>query len=91
MPTSKYSVWWTGRVDKRMEKLPAPQKVKLNLLIKDLREKGPIRKEWPNFSDLGKNKYHCHLSYHWAACWYWEKKTIKIEVTYAGSREGAPY
>ena len=45
MPTSRYTVWWTGRVDKRMKKLPAPQKVKLNLLIKDLREKGPIQKE----------------------------------------------
>lgn len=74
-----------------MEKLPAAEKVNLNFLIKDLEDKGPIRKERSRFSKLGKNKYHCHLSYHWAACWYWEKKTIEIEVTYVGSREDAPY
>ena len=35
------------------------------------------------------NEYHCHLSYHWVACWRHEKETIEIEVYYAGSRENA--
>ena len=37
-------------------------------LILDLKESGPVQIGWPNFSSLGKNKYHCHLSYHWIAC-----------------------
>jgi hypothetical protein len=38
-----------------------------------------------------KNKYHCHLSYHWIACWEETIKGIEMEVYYAGSRENAPY
>ncbi|WP_288189490.1 hypothetical protein [uncultured Treponema sp.] len=59
----------------------------------DIEEKGPIRTEWKNFSDLGKNKYHCHLNYSYVACWYYDKKAdaYLVEVTYAGSRENAPY
>ena len=60
-------------------------------LIDDLIEKGPIRKEWPNFGVLGKNEYHCHLSYKWIACWYYDNNSMNIEVYYAGSRENAPY
>jgi hypothetical protein len=37
------------------------------------------------------NKYHCHLSNKWVACWKNEKDSIIIEVYYAGSRENAPY
>jgi hypothetical protein len=32
-----------------------------------------------------------HLLHKWVACWYWEKKSIVIEVNYVGSRENAPY
>jgi len=44
-----------------------------------------------NFSKLGENEYHCHLTYHYIACWKQEKNTIIIEVYYVGSRENAPY
>ena len=37
------------------------------------------------------NTHHCHLSYHWAACWIETIKGIELEVTYVGSRENAPY
>lgn len=61
------------------------------MLVNDLIEKGPVQKEWPNFSPLGKNTYHCHLSYSWVAVWYCEKDSVVLEVTYVGSREDAPY
>ena len=76
---------------KGIQKMPESMQVKLANLVEDLRDNGPIRAEWPNFSQLGKSQYHCHLSHKWVACWYWEKGTIEIEVYYAGSRENAPY
>ena len=64
---------------------------KLFALAANLKETGPIRQDWPNFSEIGKNEYHCHLSHKWVACWRYEKKSIIIEVYYVGSRENAPY
>ncbi len=61
-------------------------------LVKDLEDRGPVLPEWPNYGMLeGTNTYHCHLSYHWAACWIETVKGIELEVTYVGSRENAPY
>lgn len=77
--------------------MPEDEQEKWLLLVKDLRKKGPIRSEWPNFSRLEKekgmkpSKYHCHLSHSWVACWSTKKRTIEIEVYYVGSREDAPY
>lgn len=86
-----YIVKTTKNVDKNINKLPENIKKKLVALIDDLRDDGPIRKDWNNFSMIGENKYHCHLAYHWVACWHYEKESIIIEVYYAGSREKAPY
>ena len=86
-----YRIVVSRRVLKNIQKMPEPMQVRLANLVEDLRDNGPIRSEWPNFTQLGKNRYHCHLSYQWVACWYWEKGTIEIEVYYAGSRENAPY
>lgn len=44
-----------------------------------------------NYSKLGPDNYHCHLSRKWVACWTNENGTLTIEVYYAGSRESAPY
>ena len=86
-----FKVKTTKQVEKNIKKLPENIKKKFNVLLEDLRDKGPILKNWKNFSAIGTNKYHCHLAYHWVACWRCEKKSIIIEVYYAGSREGAPY
>ncbi len=64
---------------------------KMATLLLNLEEKGPIRNEWPNFSKLGKDLYHCHLARKWVACWQYEDNSILIEVYYAGTRENAPY
>lgn len=86
-----YQVRLGKHVLKRIERLPFGVQQKLGNLVQDLRNDGPVQALWPNFSRLGQNKYHCHLSYKWVACWYHEKGTLRIEVYYAGSRENATY
>ena len=79
------------KVLKELKRLPEAIQDKFLALVEDLKAKGPVQAEWKNFSKLGENKYHCHLSYSWVACWRNEKGTLIIEVYYAGSRENAPY
>ncbi|MBT4504371.1 MAG: hypothetical protein HOC74_41985 [Gemmatimonadetes bacterium] len=86
-----YEVIIKKKTLKNIRRMPAPIQKKMANLAEDLRDKGPIRSDWPNFSKLGKNEYHCHLSHSWVACWYHERNTVVIEVYYAGSRENAPY
>jgi|GEM_PF-3331035 len=43
----------TKKVLKNIEKMPAPVQKKLVNLIDDLRDRGPLRSEWPNYSKLG--------------------------------------
>jgi hypothetical protein len=60
-----------------------------------------MRKNWPNFGPLYKQKgvpdnaYHCHLKQGrptYVACWKIEDKKVKIvEVYYVGTHENAPY
>jgi mRNA-degrading endonuclease RelE of RelBE toxin-antitoxin system len=76
---------------KGLKKLPPSIRDTFFLLVKDLEDEGPTQHRWPNYSKLGKKKYHCHLTRSWVACWEYEKGDIKIEVYYAGSREKAPY
>ncbi|MBN1647832.1 MAG: hypothetical protein JW874_07355 [Spirochaetales bacterium] len=64
---------------------------KMVQLLDDMRKSGPIRKDWNNFSTIGKNSYHCHLSRKWVVCWRVRTGQKIIEVYYAGSREDAPY
>lgn len=86
---------WEVRVKKKvakgLENLPKNVQKLLFLLIADLQGEGPIQKGWPNFSSLGQDRFHCHLTYRYVACWTWRKGAIEIEVYYAGSREKAPY
>jgi len=86
-----YNVIIKKRVQKAFKKLPLKIQKKLSLLIDDLRDKGPIQDNWPNYGKIGEIDHHCHLDYSWVACWSHEKDTIVIEVYYAGSRENAPY
>jgi len=74
-----------------MEKAPEEVFILFGQLLADLTEKGPVQPAWPNYSKLGKDRYHCHLAYRWVACWYHAANSVLIEVYYAGSREDAPY
>jgi mRNA-degrading endonuclease RelE of RelBE toxin-antitoxin system len=80
---------------KQVVKLPIRAKEALTELIRDMEKNGPIRGDWPNFSTLSNNRYHCHLKKGrptYVAIWEVRNKEIKlIEVTYAGTHEKAPY
>lgn len=91
MKIKKYKIKIKKKYIKGLSKLPLIVQKKFSLLIKDLRDKGPNQYNWPNFSKLGKGKFHCHLGYSWVACWENKKNTLIIEVYYVGSRENAPY
>ena len=86
-----YRVVWKRKVDKQIAKLPKMEQFKFVELVNDLKEKGVIQPDWPNYSKLEDNSFHCHLSRRWVACWKWFEESIVIEVYYAGSRENAPY
>ena len=87
----EYEVRIGKKALKGIAKLGKKEREMLAKLISDLRRSGPSQPAYPHFSALGGSRYHCHLSYHWVACWYNEKGNIKIEVYYVGSRESAPY
>ena len=78
-----------------MRGLPEGVKASLVTLIKEIEIYGPNRGNWPNYSKLPQNRYHCHIkggSPTYVAIWEVIDKKVKIvEVTYAGTREKAPY
>lgn len=77
---------------KSVKKLPKLVFEYFELLVADLKQNGPVRNNWQNYGIIkGTNTHHCHLRHDWVACWVETEKGIKIEVTYAGSRESAPY
>lgn len=86
-----YEIKIKRKLEKNLNKLPLMVQKKFFRLVLDLRDKGPEQPNWPNYSKLSPNEYHCHLRYSWVACWKHEKKSILIEVYYVGSREKAPY
>lgn len=87
----RYKVGMSRSSQKSAKKLPMKEKLVLAHLLMDIEENGPVQPKYQNFSKLGKDKYHCHLSYHYVACWYNENGTVEVEVYYVGSRESAPY
>lgn len=87
----KYKILISKQVDKKIRSLRNNEKKKLAQLLDDLQDYGPERVEWKNFSKLSKDEYHCHLSYHWVACWRKQQDILVLEVYYVGSRENALY
>jgi mRNA-degrading endonuclease RelE of RelBE toxin-antitoxin system len=86
-----YQVRIRKRAARGLGRLPKNVQQLLYLLVADLKADGPIQKSWQNFSSLGRDRYHCHLTYRYVACWTCRKGDIVIEVYYVGSREKAPY
>ena len=91
----QWSVNLSGRVVKKLTKLPETVKTSLVALIRDIQDKGPVRGNWPNYSRLGGNRHHCHLKKGkttYVAIWQIIDKEIRIvEVSYVGTHEKAPY
>jgi mRNA-degrading endonuclease RelE of RelBE toxin-antitoxin system len=82
-------------LNKQIKKLPSKVQNLLIALERDMEAHGPIRGDWPHFSALSGNRYHCHLKKGrptYVAIWEVIDKEIRlIEVTYAGTHEKAPY
>jgi hypothetical protein len=91
----KWTVTEKAGLHKRVRKLPGSVQNLLIALKKDMEANGPIRGDWPNFSALSGDRYHCHLKKGhptYVAIWEVMYKEIRlIEVTYAGTHEKAPY
>lgn len=90
-----WEVWISRKNQKKVDKLPLPVREAYTLLLIDLKQFGPIRGDWPNYSKLGKNEHHCHIKNgkpSYVAIWVlFDKRNKKIEVSYVGTRENAPY
>lgn len=80
------------KVQKQFAQLPSSQQNLARALFRDLHDSGPVQGSWPNYSKLGHNLHHCHLSHKWVACWEVKNQQVRIvEVYYVGSRKDAPY
>ncbi|MEI6057131.1 MAG: hypothetical protein WCR55_13875 [Lentisphaerota bacterium] len=87
----KYQIVFKRKIEKALKALPENIKDLFFILVSDMKESGVLQPGWKNFSKLGNNKYHCHLTYSYVACWELKDNKITIEVYYVGSRENAPY
>jgi len=62
---------------KNLRKLPLNVQQRFEALAILLRDGGPTGPHnWSNYGKLGENKYHCHLTYHYVACWRNEKRNL---------------
>ncbi|MBM3306431.1 MAG: hypothetical protein FJY79_10910 [Candidatus Aminicenantes bacterium] len=86
-----YQVRIKRKTERGLAKLPENVRRLLYLLVTNLQDSGPIQPTWRNFSSLDDDRYHCHLTYRYVACWTHRTGEIIIEVYYVGSREKAPY
>jgi len=74
---------WTVKerrsLSKQVRMLPENVQNLLIALKKDIEANGPIRGNWPNFSALSNNQYHCHLKKGHLPLWLygrlWTKKS----------------
>ena len=87
---------WTVLIKRKLlrdvESLPLTVQRKFAALKMDLEADGPVQPSWQNYSKLGENRHHCHLTHHYVACWtVLSGNEMKLEVYYVGSRESAPY
>lgn len=87
----RYLVGLNKKSLKNLKKLPINAQYVLDDLLKAIEESGPVQPSFSHYSKLSENEYHCHLNYHWVACWRCENGKYKVEVYYVGSRESAPY
>lgn len=89
---------WVVKLHKKAEKqalkMPRQAMAALYQLMLCIKENGPVRGDWPNYSKLPGNRHHCHLKKGkptYVAVWTEDKETITVEIIYAGTHEKAPY
>ena len=86
-----YSVVMNKKSLKNLAKLPKNAQYVLGDLLEAIKNYGPVQPSFSHYSKLSETEYHCHLSYHWIACWRCQNGEHRVEVYYVGSRESAPY
>ena len=90
-----WTVIYSRKAEKQQQRLPARVKAVLDALILEIKQLGPVRGTWSNYSKLGDGQHHCHLKKGqptFVAVWQVTDRTIKIvEVIYDGTHEKAPY
>ena len=87
-----WKVVFTSRAEKELKRLPEKEQRKARALVNAIEILGPVQGGWPNYSRLGFDKHHCHLSYRYVMVWrVVDKEAQTAEVQYVGSRENAPY
>jgi len=91
-----WNVYFTKKTSKKLKTLPNKVMNLLNVLTWEIERYGPVRGNWPNYSKLGPNRHHCHLTKKgkptFVAVWEESETGIQlVEITYVGSREKAPY
>lgn len=99
-PRSRWRVDYTDEAAEQAQNLPEKVRNILDTLVAEIEAQGPVRGNWKNYSKLeGQNtKHHCHLRDGrptYVACWEvipTLPDTPKlVSITYAGTREKAPY
>jgi len=90
-----WRVRFSTKAGKAAQSLARPVQAALWLLIGDLKLKGPVAGNWPNYSKLDRDRHHCHIKKGrptYVVIWR-EVKTEErtIEVVYAGTHEKAAY
>jgi hypothetical protein len=74
----EWNVRFSNTAGKQYEKLKRSGQKKcsvndlIDLLVLEIQQQGPERKNWPNYGKLSKNSYHCHLKKGrptYVACW----------------------
>ena len=64
-----YEVRLTKKAAKGIRSLPKNAQETFWTLVHAIEDTGPVQPRFPNYSKLGNFTYHCHLAYHWVACW----------------------
>ena len=97
MSTDRWTYTILGQAKKALAKglIQGRARNALDLFLVELSCLGPYRSNWPNYTKMNDEEYHCHLKKGrptYVVCWRIISKIEKtIEVYYAGTHEKAPY
>lgn len=92
-----WKVYFSGKANKQVRKLPCGILDRLYALKLDLETKGPVQTSWRNYSQIvgGKDVHHCHLNSgrpRYVVVWKVLDREIQImEIWYVGPHGSADY
>jgi len=92
-----WEVWFSAKAKRQAEKLPEAVQKRLKYLVEEIKVRGPVRTNWPNYGKLKGHGdcHHCHLrkgKATYVAVWQVQDQGIRlVEVRYVGTHEKADY